>query len=168
MLYPPPPRKQPGERSWGSTQEENRNKASGEGSQGSRRKCEQSTRTKRLHCGWEHPSSGRAFCFHKADVGPAALLPRSRTPASRPRRDLQDRNPRPPESRRRACSYEWPLELLGLQSKEATPQQGSCVLGRASETPHTILLHLWCSLWFLFFFLITCFGWGLGGGGEDK
>lgn len=82
-----------GVRSWGSTQEENRNTVSDEGSQGLRRKCEQYTRTKRLHCGWGaflHQDWLSIFTRRMSVL--LLSSPRSPTPASRLSQDLQTRN----------------------------------------------------------------------------
>lgn len=67
VLYPPPPRRQPGVMSGGSTQEESRNTVSDEGSQGSRGKKNVNSvhAQNAFTVAWELPSRGLAFYFHK-------------------------------------------------------------------------------------------------------
>lgn len=108
--------------------------------------CEQSTRTKPSlfgPAGIEGVRSGTpfirtAFYFHKTDVCPAALLPVS-SPTSHLSHNLQNRNCDPPWTCPRACPTNGLWSFLAFRAKRQTnTPQGSCVLGRANETPHTI------------------------------
>ena len=158
LLHPPPPRKQPDDMSRGSTEEENRNPASNEGSQGSREKCEHRAHAQNAFTVWTRPPGWRGsareltFSFHQTDVCPAALLPPpppSPAPTNRLSHSLQNQNCDPPPSRCRPLPANGLWSFLALRAKRQT-HHWAAVLGRASETPHAILLHLWCSLWFHF------------------
>lgn len=143
VLYPPPPRRQPGVMSGGSTQEESRNTVSDEGSQGSRGKKNVNSvhAQNAFTVAWELPSRGLAFYFHKTT---SVLLLCS--PSLLPQRPVSARTSTPGTEIHHGPTAEPVPPPNGLWSKEAAPPQGS-----ASETPPTILLHLWCSLRFHFF-----------------
>lgn len=176
FLYPAPPRKQPDETSGAPHRTRITSTVSNGGSQGSRRKCEQSTRTKRLHCwdplgSWDSArdllSSGLAFRFLKTDVCPAALLPLSPSPLIH---NLQNQIRRGPAQRlflRMAFGASWP------SGQRCKPTTGQLCLRKSNETPYTIL-HLWCSLWFHLkkkqktYLLWVGIEGGVGGIGEDK
>lgn len=121
FLYPAPPRKQPDETSRAPHRTSITSTVSQVGSQGSRRKCEQSTRTKRLHCRdppgpWDSARdlllSGLAFCFHKTDVCPAALLLLS---PSRLIHNLQNHDPPPSRPASVPANGLWRLLAFGAK-----------------------------------------------------
>lgn len=134
MLRPPPPRKQPAVL---SRREENRNTVSDEGSQGSRRKtnCEQCPRTKRLHCGLGASFTRTGFLFPQdGRVSCCSAAPRLS-------RELRAPTPGPPRL--------WSFPAFRAKRQ---PHRRAAALWEEQMKPHTVLLHLWCSPWFHFFF----------------
>lgn len=124
FLYPAPPRKQPDETPGAPHRTSITSTVSHGGSQGSRRKCEQSTRTKRLHRrdppgSWESArdllSSGLAFCLHETDVCPAALIPPSPSSLTH---NLQNHDP--PRARPASAPANGLWRLLAFRAKMQT------------------------------------------------